>query len=697
MRKLFFLLFFVYSICYSQVPQKMSHRGTAYNASGQVLSNTQIKVRVSIFEGSTTGTLLFFEEHNHNLNGSLVTNQNGQYNIEIGTSSYQSAPFSSINWGSNSEKWLEIGIAQASNPNNYVIGASQLLSVPYALHSQSAEKLDISNGGFEIATNIEDLINNVKPENKKLVYVKGYYIEGDGGGGMFIFKENSNLPTNLGTIFQSNITTDSPTGRWIRQYSGYLNVAYFGVKKGWISDTIFSNSDRIQNAIDYANLSLNYNNEFDKTVFFSNGEYFVDKPIILKNHVKILGSSGTMFTVRPNTTYDYMIKIAKGPLVHCEIHSIHLNLNNNPNIGGIHFKAEYDPLHLTDSHEHGGIWNSVLKNIYIGGLRGNGIFLEGGEGTTGTDDDYRYVNQFLTFENVHVSRLDEKYNSIRMTGQHGQITFLNCTFDGSYTSNVKSLKGVNVFIGRQDENPDYGSNIAVVSFINSTFQASEYGVVLEGSQNITFDNCWLENLDIGFSIRNSRGINILNNRFANAAGCGSTQHSTLSNHSGRCIDASSSFVNINNNYVAVSDPANSLVNNDYFVLGLGNDNILNVNNNSFQHPILSKTFGIMQTILINANTIDLNSKKLIFVNSYGIINRIESTVNAGETVFLRANSLNGITFQAMNPTNETGTRNIYLNGRTSLFLKNGQGATFIKIDNIVGTQDCTYQLVSISN
>ena len=86
MRKLFFLLFFVFGISYSQVPQKMSHRGTAYNPSGLVLSNTQIIVRVKVFEGSISGTLLFEEIHN---SSNLITNQNGQYNIEIGNGTQQ--------------------------------------------------------------------------------------------------------------------------------------------------------------------------------------------------------------------------------------------------------------------------------------------------------------------------------------------------------------------------------------------------------------------------------------------------------------------------------------------------------------------------------------------------------------------------------------------------------------------------------
>lgn len=104
----------------------------------------------------------------------------------------------------------------------------------------------------------------------------------------------------------------------------------------------------------------------------------------------------------------------------------------------------------------------------------------------------------------------------------------------------------------------------------------------------------------------------------------------------------------------------------------------------------------MQTTLISSNKINIGSKKLVFVNSSGTVNRIDSTVNAGETLFIRANGGN-ITFLPMNPTNETTGKNIFLNGRSSLVLTNGQAATFIKIDNVVGNEKASYQLVSISN
>ena len=168
------------------------------------------------------------------------------------------------------------------------------------------------------------------------------------------------------------------------------------------------------------------------------------------------------------------------------------------------------------------------------------------------------------------------------------------------------------------------------------------------------------------------------------------------------------------------------------MIQVGNNNIINARNNSFQDIRLSKSFGIIQSVCItNINTyisspstingIETMGKKIVLVPIYSNstlacnstlgnkIYRINSTIAAGETIFIRADQ-GSVIFYPVNPatgTFPTGTvpntfvgsygGNIYLNGRASLTLTNGQAATFIKLDNIVGNESATYQLVSISN
>lgn len=677
-RKITAVLLILSFFAYSQVPELISYRAIAINSSGTVLSNQHIKVKVSILDNNMNAV---FEE-SHDIN---TTDSNGAYNLQIGASSIPlpgaaniSGIFNTIDWG-NGAKHLKIEIDPNGVGSSYpvLVGTTQLLSVPYAFLAKDV--MNVPANGVATLQNISALKSYTDYVNDKVIYVKGYYSAGDGGEGFFVYKSAETLADNDGVIIKP--TTVSGNGRWIRQYSGYINVNYFGVIRDWLPSG-FSNSDRIQKIIDFTahifgSPSNGWANKLsDMTIQFPNGSYFIDKPLVLKDRVKIVGGAATLFTVNPGSNYDYMIKMNSGPVVNCEIDNLMLNLNDNNNIGGIHLKGSGTP--------SGGIWMSKFKNINIVNLKGNGIHMEGGD----LSSNYLLPNQFLIFENVRVVRSNENYNSLKITGQQGQVTFLNCTFDG------KVSKGINVFIGKANSS-DLGG--AVISFINSTIQSSEYGVLMDAAENITFDNCWFEDLDDALEIRNSKAINIVNSRFANAAGFGSNDnsYSMIPAGYGRCISSENSNITVENNYITVTTPSSEFAKDDKFILGVGNNNVINVKNNTFQDIGLSTTYGIMQTVTITSNALDISSKKLVFVNNSGTINRINSSILAGETVFIRANS-GSLTFSPMDSAGTTN-KNIFLNGRLVLNLTQGQGATFIKIDNLVGNEKATYQLVSISN
>ena len=269
MKKLLSLLLLVSTIAFSQAPpQGISHRGTVYNPSTGAIIVGQVKIRISILDGSSTGTSVYSEFY------STTTNNQGQYSLNIGTSATFSAstPFNTINWGSNS-KYLKVEIdptntATFTSPSSSfsISGSNQLMSVPYALYAQSSSN-------FETINTIAALRTYLNFSDNKIVYVKGYYNEGDGGEGFFIYKSNGFNTTaeasasaaspeadNGGTIIQTTNSTTS--GRWFRQYNGYLNALFFGVVKDIYPSNIpnsFSNSARIQAAIDYVSNNTIYN------------------------------------------------------------------------------------------------------------------------------------------------------------------------------------------------------------------------------------------------------------------------------------------------------------------------------------------------------------------------------------------------------------------------------------------------------
>jgi hypothetical protein len=83
----------------------------------------------------------------------------------------------------------------------------------------------------------------------EVIYVKYHTVDYDNGGGFFIWRTSAELINgngyftrdNNGTIIKA---TASNTGRWIRQYDGYINLAFFG---GYLTDA----TTALQAALDF--------------------------------------------------------------------------------------------------------------------------------------------------------------------------------------------------------------------------------------------------------------------------------------------------------------------------------------------------------------------------------------------------------------------------------------------------------------
>ncbi len=115
----------------AQAPQKFNYQGVARNTSGTPLASTAIGLRLTIHDGSASGTTVYQETH------APTTNAFGLYNVAVGGGTVVSGTFASINWGSGS-KYLEVEIDPAGGSSYTSAGNSQLLSVPYAMYAAAA-------------------------------------------------------------------------------------------------------------------------------------------------------------------------------------------------------------------------------------------------------------------------------------------------------------------------------------------------------------------------------------------------------------------------------------------------------------------------------------------------------------------------------------------------------------------------------
>jgi hypothetical protein len=121
---------FISFLTFAQVPQGISYQAIALNGSGTPVVSSNVRVKLSILDVSTTGTVLYTETHLR------TTNPQGLFNLIIGQGTVVSGTFNTINWASNS-KFLKVEMDATGGTTYVLVGTTQLLSVPYALAADS--------------------------------------------------------------------------------------------------------------------------------------------------------------------------------------------------------------------------------------------------------------------------------------------------------------------------------------------------------------------------------------------------------------------------------------------------------------------------------------------------------------------------------------------------------------------------------
>lgn len=138
MRKFFTFIpvFFLTVLVWAQVPGKMSYQAVVRDNSGALLTNYNIGMQISILQGSVDGIAVYVERQ------FPATNENGLVTIEIGgdNATVVSGIFSDIDWAGDS--YFIKTETDLNGGSNYTLsGTSQLLSVPYAFHANTADYL----------------------------------------------------------------------------------------------------------------------------------------------------------------------------------------------------------------------------------------------------------------------------------------------------------------------------------------------------------------------------------------------------------------------------------------------------------------------------------------------------------------------------------------------------------------------------
>jgi hypothetical protein len=126
-------IFTGYAMIQAQAPGFLNYQGVARNAVGNVISNKTIALRLTIHDGSATGTSVYSETR------TVTTNPFGLFNVQIGSSgaSSQTGSVTNLAWLTGN-KFIQVEIDPNGGSAFMNVGTTQLASVPFSLYSNQS-------------------------------------------------------------------------------------------------------------------------------------------------------------------------------------------------------------------------------------------------------------------------------------------------------------------------------------------------------------------------------------------------------------------------------------------------------------------------------------------------------------------------------------------------------------------------------
>ncbi|MCD4769606.1 MAG: fibrobacter succinogenes major paralogous domain-containing protein [Bacteroidales bacterium] len=160
MRRLYTTVLIALITCYifAQAPQSFNYQAVVRDAAGQEIANQTVGVQISLLQTSSTGTAVYVERFTQ------ATNDFGLITLNIGEGAIQDGVFANIDWSAG-PYFLKVEIDENGGTTYIEAGTSQLLSVPYALHAETAESFTETQTLSDVAT----LSNSVNMQIKDLV------------------------------------------------------------------------------------------------------------------------------------------------------------------------------------------------------------------------------------------------------------------------------------------------------------------------------------------------------------------------------------------------------------------------------------------------------------------------------------------------------------------------------------------------
>lgn len=115
----------------------INYQGIAVDVNQLPIVNSNIGLRFSVLDATSSGTVLYTETH------STTTDGFGYFKAYLGGGTATVSSFSSIPWSNGNPKFLKVDMDDQGGTLYRNIGTTQLVSVPYAMHAKTVDELKI--------------------------------------------------------------------------------------------------------------------------------------------------------------------------------------------------------------------------------------------------------------------------------------------------------------------------------------------------------------------------------------------------------------------------------------------------------------------------------------------------------------------------------------------------------------------------
>jgi hypothetical protein len=301
------------------------------------MSNTSVGTKISILQGSTSGTVVYAETQR------ATTNVNGLLSLQIGSGIPETGTFSGINWA-NGPYYIKTETDPTGGSSYSIIGTQQMASVPYALYaSKSGDAVfgvteddataihNTNSGNVGIGT---DLPHEKLDVNGNVIVRQNATVSGDlnVGNSIRIAGGNPSSGKVLTSDNDGRATWENPA---VQDLTGYATTADLNNLQGQVEDNqlqtqnqFMNNQMSLQNQLSIT--ENNFNNQINANQNATQASLATKEDVINKSSNVNLGTSDILYPTQNATkTYvDSNVSTLQGQIINSE-------MNMNSQIGSL--------------------------------------------------------------------------------------------------------------------------------------------------------------------------------------------------------------------------------------------------------------------------------------------------------------------------------------------------------------------------